>query len=135
MASINPYLSFDNNCREAMTFYKDCLGGELVLQTVGEMPEMAAQMPPEMKDQILHSTLTSGAIVLFGSDCNQEPPSNGNTVQLCVNCDSREEQDRFFTALASDGRITEPITDMPWGGRLGALIDKFGKYWMFQYQA
>ena len=46
MAQLNPYLNFDRNCREAMNFYKDCLGGELFLQTVGEMPEMAAQMPP-----------------------------------------------------------------------------------------
>ena len=46
MAQLNPYLNFNNNCREAMSFYKDCLGGELVLQTVGEMPAMAAQMPP-----------------------------------------------------------------------------------------
>jgi len=34
MAHLNPYLSFDNQCREAMNFYKDCLGGTLELQKV-----------------------------------------------------------------------------------------------------
>lgn len=26
---INPYLNFNGNCREAMTFYRDCLGGRV----------------------------------------------------------------------------------------------------------
>jgi len=46
VANLNPYLNFDNNCREAMNFYKDCLGGELFFQTVGEMPAMAATNAP-----------------------------------------------------------------------------------------
>lgn len=64
MAELNPYLNFNNNCREAMMFYKEYLGGELSLQTVGGSPEMAAQMPPEMKDKILHSSLMSGAVTI-----------------------------------------------------------------------
>ena len=47
MAQLNPYLNFPGNCRLAMEFYRECLGGELFLQTVGEMPEMAVQMPPD----------------------------------------------------------------------------------------
>ena len=44
MAKLNPYLNFNNQCREAMNFYKECLGGELFFQTVGELPAMAAKM-------------------------------------------------------------------------------------------
>jgi PhnB protein len=29
MKRIDAYLFFENNCRKAMTFYQDCLGGEL----------------------------------------------------------------------------------------------------------
>ena len=49
MARLNPYLNFDNNCREAMNFYKECLGGELTLQTIGESP-LCDKMPPQMKE-------------------------------------------------------------------------------------
>ena len=38
MTQINSYLTFNGNCREAMTFYKECLGGELEFQTIGESP-------------------------------------------------------------------------------------------------
>lgn len=131
MAQLNPYLSFTNNCREAMNFYKDSLGGELVLQTVGEMPEMAAQMPPEMKDSVLHSVLSSGDIVIMASDLNREKPVEGNTVHLCIQCKTEDELNTFFSKLSKGGKITEPISDMPWGAKYGSLIDKFGKYWLF----
>ena len=133
MAKLNPYLNFDNNCREAMNFYKDCLGGELVLQTVGEMPAMAAQMPPDFKDHILHSSLTSGEIVIMGSDLSREKRMEGNTVQLCINCDSEDQLNSFFSNLAKDGKVTEPIADMPWGAKYGALTDKYGKQWLFNF--
>lgn len=47
MTQINSYLTFNGNCREAMNFYKDCLGGELILQTIGESP-LAYKMPQLM---------------------------------------------------------------------------------------
>lgn len=134
MAKLNPYLNFDSNCREAMNFYKDCLGGELFLQTVGEMPAMAAQMPASMKDHILHSTLTSSDIVIMASDLHRVTRLEGNTVHLCINCDAADQLHTFFTKLAAGGEITEPIADMPWGGTYGALTDKFGKHWVFNYQ-
>ncbi len=133
MAQLNPYLSFSNNCREAMNFYKDSLGGELVLQTVGELPEMAAQMPPEMKSNIMHSVLTSGDIIIMASDLNRESPVEGNTVHLCIQCKTEDELNTFFSNLSKGGKITEPIADMPWGAKFGSLIDKYGKYWLFNY--
>jgi PhnB protein len=30
MVQIYPYLAFNGNYREAMTFYKECIGGELL---------------------------------------------------------------------------------------------------------
>ena len=134
MAQLNPYLNFENNCREAMNFYKDCFGGELVLQTVAEMPEMASQMPPQMKDKILHSTLTSGDMVIMASDLNREKPLDGNTVHLCVNCTNEDELNSFFSKLSEGGKITEPLADMPWGGRYGSLTDKYNKHWVFNFQ-
>jgi PhnB protein len=134
MAQLNPYLNFDNNCRQAMNFYKDCLGGELTLQTVGEMPAMAAQMPPQMKDNILHSTLTSGDIVIMASDLNREKQIEGNTVHLCVNCNSENELNSFFSKLSAGGKVTEPLADMPWGGMYGSLTDQYGKHWVFNFQ-
>jgi PhnB protein len=131
MARLNPYLSFEGNCREAMNFYKEALDGELFLQTVGEMPAMAAKMPPHMQNSVLHSTLTSGDMVIMASDLNRNKAIEGNTIGIIINCETEEELNIFFSKLSSGGKVVEPLTDMPWGGRYGAIIDQFGKQWEF----
>ncbi len=132
MVQLNPYLKFNDNCREAMNFYKDILGWELSLQTGGESP-VGAQMPAP-KDSILHSALTKDSQVIMGSDLHWgEELSNGNGNQICVNCESEKEITDFFTKLSDGGKITQPLGDMPWGSKFGSLIDKYEKYWIFNY--
>jgi uncharacterized glyoxalase superfamily protein PhnB len=51
MGHINPYLLFNGNCREAMSFYQGCFGGQLSLMTIGE-PPMAKDMAPAYLDKL-----------------------------------------------------------------------------------
>jgi PhnB protein len=68
MTQLIAYLHFSGQCREALTFYQQCLGGELNMQKVAESP-MGAQMPSEAGANILHGTLTKdGAVIVMGSD-------------------------------------------------------------------
>ena len=133
MAQINAYINFSGNCREVMTFYKECLGGELTLQTVGGSP-MEAQCPAGMKDQILHATLTRGELLLMGSDmAGPEGIIKGNNIALSVNCSSDEEINTFFSKLSEGGKIIDPLKLQFWGAIFGVLTDKFGIRWMFNY--
>ena len=63
MAQLSPYLTFNNNCREAMSYYKECLGGELTLMPVRDTP-VCDQLPPECQDSILHSSLKTADMAL-----------------------------------------------------------------------
>lgn len=133
MTEINSYLTFGGNCREAMIFYKECLGGELYFQTIGESP-MADKMPSELKECILHATLTKGALVLQGSDMTpQSGLIKGNTVSLSLNCSSEEEIKNFYAKLSADGDATHPIEDTFWGALFGDLTDKFGNHWILNF--
>ena len=133
MTQIHSYLTFSGNCREAMTFYKECLGGELLLQTIRDSP-MCDDMPPQMKDCILHSTLTKGALVLQASDMvPQTGLVKGNTVSLSLNCSSEEEINTFYEKLSADGEANHPITDTHWGAKFGTLVDKYGNNWLLNY--
>ncbi len=133
MTRINPYLNFNDNCREAMNFYKDCIGGELTLTTVGESP-MAAQMPANMQDAILHASLQIDEYyMIMGSDMRRKQLTDGDTVTICINCASEDEMNRFFKNLSAGGNINEPISEMPGGAKIGYITDKFGKHWMFYY--
>jgi PhnB protein len=133
MTAIYVYVGFNGACQEAMNFYKDCLGGDLFIQTVGESP-MAAQFPPQMQDQVLHSSLTKGSLLIMGSDMtNPEGYTKGNNVALSLNCSSEEEINTFFSKLSEGGKILDPLKDQFWGAKFGALKDKFGIGWMFNY--
>ena len=134
MTRINSYLTFNGNCREAMTFYKECLGGELVLQTIGESP-MADKMPPKMKKSILHSTLKKGDIILMGSDMvDDQGLIKGNTVSLMLNCSSEEEIKTCYEKLSKGGEATHPLENTFWGALFGDLRDKYGNHWLLHYQ-
>ncbi len=133
MTQINTYLTFGGNCREAMIFYKECLGGELNFQTVGESP-LSEKMPKQMKDSVLHSTLTKGALVLMGSDIVSEKGLvKGNSVSLSLNCSSEEEIKNFYAKLSEGGSADHPLEDSFWGALFGDLTDKFGNHWLLNF--
>ncbi len=130
MKQINVYLTFDGNCREAMTFYAEALGGELSLMKFKDMP----QCPAGASDRIMHARLSKGGAVLMASDTmpgTQFQP--GNNFSISVDAESASEVDTLVRALSADGTITMPAQDMFWGAYFGMLTDKFGLQWMFNF--
>lgn len=133
MGQINSYLTFDGNCREAMEFYKDCLGGELVMQTIGESP-LSEKMPVKMKDCILHSTLSNGNLILMGTDCVTETGLiRGNSISLSLECKSEAEIRTCYQKLSEGGVQTYPLEYTFWGALFGGLTDKFGNIWLLNF--
>jgi len=132
MTQIVPYLHFRGNCREAMTFYHECLGGELTLQTIAESP-MAGQMPPEAQQQIMHASLMKGDLGLMASDMMREVPAHGNTITLMLYCGSEEEIRVSFSNLSAGGTVTTPLAEQFWGAIYGEITDKFGFNWMLNF--
>jgi PhnB protein len=134
MKQINPYLTFNGNCREAMNFYQKCLGGELFLHPIGTSP-MAEMMPPQMKDSILHATLTNGNVIIMGSDMVGESGLiRGNAMSMMLNCSNETEIRDIYGQLASDGGdATHPLEDTFWGALFGGLTDKFSNRWLLNF--
>ena len=134
MSQINSYLTFSGNCKEAMSFYQKCLGGELNFQTVGETP-MAEQMPDQMKDRILHASLSRDKLILMASDM---VPDNGlirgNSISLSLNCSSEEEINSCYEKLSEGGKKDHPVEQTFWGALFGDLTDKFGNHWLLHFE-
>ncbi|MDZ7756304.1 VOC family protein [Rhodohalobacter sp.] len=129
MKTITPYLFFPGNCEEAMSFYKECLNGEITaLQRFGD-----TEMPVEddHKRKIMHGELKAeGITIMFSDGAPHKEISGGNNVQLSINLESEEEQDRIFEALSEKGEVTMPLENTFWGARYGMLTDKYGIRWM-----
>jgi PhnB protein len=133
MATINAYLTFNGKCREAMMFYKECLGGELHLQTIGESP-MAEQMPSQMKEHILHATLKKGDMVLMGSDMvSEDGLKKGNAVSMALSLGSEEEIRNCYRKLSDGGKANHPLENTFWGALFGDLTDKYGYHWILNF--
>lgn len=133
MSTINSYLTFNGNCREAMIFYKNCLGGKLTLQTIGNSP-LAAKMPPQMKESIVHATLSKGDLVLMASDMvGEKGLLKGNAVSLMMNCKTEKEIKKYYTKLSAGGHATHPLQISFWGALFGELTDKFGNQWLLHF--
>ena len=131
--TINSYLTFNGNCREAMEFYQQCLGGELVFQTIGESP-LSEKIPPQMKEYILHCTLTNGPLVIMGSDMGDDNRLvKGNSISLMLNCKSMDEIKACYDALSFGGQRNHPLEDTFWGALFGDLTDKYGNHWLLHF--
>jgi PhnB protein len=140
MTTVNIYLTFDGNCKQAFDFYKSVFGGDFAyVGTFGEMPPQEG-MPPvseEAKDQIMHISLPiSKETMLMGSDTGGEWAANlsvGNNFSVSVSTDSKDNADAIFGKLSVGGQVTMPMADTFWGDYFGMLTDKFGINWMVSF--
>jgi PhnB protein len=129
MASrLNPYVSFDGDARAAMEFYKEVFGGELTLNSYGEIGGLEG---PDA-DKIMHGMLeTPSGFTLMGADT---PPGTeyqrGNDVAVSLSGDDAEELRGYWEKLSDGATVTVPLEKQMWGDEFGMLDDRFGVSWM-----
>lgn len=134
MKTINPYLGFNGNCREAMTFYQACFGGELTFQTFGESP-MASQCPTGKEGHIIHSSLKGNDFLFMATDMT--PPEgfkSGSEVSLAISFDTESEIRKVYGLLSQKGKIIDDLKESFWGSIFAVVQDKFGKAWMLDFE-
>ena len=133
MRSMNPYLLFNGQCRQAMEFYKECLIGELSLVPYAQMPgDGCKDFPKDTQEWIMHGILVTPSAVLMASDRHPQfgAVSAGNNFMVCINCQSVDEAEKLFQSLGRDGKIEMPIQETFFSPRFGMLTDRFGITWM-----
>ncbi len=135
MLRATPFLLFDGNCAEAMTFYHKCLGGELTLTKLGDTP-MKDMFPVEKHGRIINATLKSNLIEISATDWMASPnyePIQGNTCKIFVIGEEYNELKAIFDRLAVDAEKDrfQELHDMPFG-TYGQFTDKFGVPWIFK---
>jgi PhnB protein len=133
MKPLIPYLFFSGNCRDAMSFYKQCFSGELELMTYGDSSDKTCDVEGA-KDKIMHSCLRKDTFVLMASDLPDNDANQGNNVYLNIDCEAIAEIESLFKALTDGGKVVQPLSDTFWGARFGMLIDKYGIHWMLNCQ-
>ncbi|MFT3826680.1 MAG: VOC family protein [Chitinophagaceae bacterium] len=130
---VSPYLGFNGKCREAMTYYHECFGGDLTFMTVAETP-VAAQCPSGIQDHIMHSMLANGAFVLMATDMSRpDIVTEGAGTAISLNFDTEADIRVCYEKLAAGGKVLDPLQNSFWGSLFGVLADKYGKVWLLNY--
>ena len=89
------------------------------------------EIPPHLKDKIMHARIKIGESILYISDTfDNNQMVKGTNASLSVHVGSPEKVDELFTKLSDGGQATMPPSDVFWGARFGMLTDKFGIHWM-----
>jgi PhnB protein len=126
---LNPYVTFRDNARHAMEFYRSVFGGELNVMSFADMP--AVETDPAEKDKVMHAQLTGdNGIVLMGADTPNAmdfAPYNGS---ISLSGDDEATLTGYWDKLVAGGEVGEPLTKAPWGDTFGMCKDQFGIHWM-----
>jgi PhnB protein len=128
-SKLNPYLSFRDNAREAMEFYKTAFGGKLVLST---FKEYHASQDPSEDNKIMHAELDAenGISFMAADTPNSMEYHPGTNYSMSLSGDNHAELKSYFEKLSAGGTVIEPLVKAPWGDTFGMFTDKFGVNWM-----
>jgi PhnB protein len=130
---IKPFISFKGNCKEAMDFYKEKLGAELLFtQTYGESP--MADKAPGKGDKIMHCSIKIGDSVIMACDNvfeEQNATVVGNNISLAIGSSDIAHAEKVFQDLSDGGTVVMAMQQTFWAERFGMLTDRFGINWMF----
>ena len=127
---LHPYLNFAGNAEEVLNFYKDALGGEVVMiSRYGESPMPSDE---DWKQKIMHARLQFGDdnLIMISDTMKGNSISTHGNIQLSIGLDDEEKTKQIFDNLADGGKVTMPLAKQFWGDLFGMLQDKFGISWM-----
>ena len=124
---LNPYISFKDDARAAMEFYKSVFGGELVVSTFGEFGDSGPSA-----DNVMHAQLEtpSGYTIMASDTPEQMPYQPGTNIAVSLSGDDSEELRGYWDKLAEGGNVTMPLEKQAWGDEFGMLTDQFGIGWL-----
>ncbi len=127
---VQPYLTFNGQCKEAFQFYEKCLKGKIqFMMTNGESP-MAEKTPPDQRNRIMHVSLAVGDQTIAGADAPPQYYSKPQGFSVALNVPDQAEAERVFQALSDGATVQMPIQETFWAKRFGMLVDRFGTPWM-----
>jgi len=132
---IESYLFFSGNCSEAIAYYREVLGAEELfrLRFADAPPDpQRPPAPPELADKVMHASLRIGQSMLLMSDggCMTKDPITFAGFGLSLTADDAPGAERYFNALAKDGKVTMPFQQTFWSPGFGMVTDRFGVPWM-----
>lgn len=129
---VEPYLYFDGRAEEALNFYKEAIGAEILcMMRFNEGPQ-EMEIPPGTENKIMHAGMQVGDSMIMVSDgmCNESEPAKFSGVSLTISVDDSAKAEKLFSALGNGGQVQMPLSETFFAHKFGMVADKFGVSWM-----
>ncbi len=128
-----PYLSFVDNAREALEYYKEVFQGEILnIQTFGEADYPT---PPEISDRIMHAQFKKDDLYLMFSDSFPGHTIEiGNNISLVLDFENEDDIKKIYSKLSETGTVYMELQDTFWGATFAKVKDRFGVTWDLNFQ-
>jgi PhnB protein len=130
---IQPYLSFNGRCEEAIAFYGRSLGAnvEMMMRWKDSPPGACPEgMPTPPADKIMHAAFRVGDTMVLASDGNCQGQPNFQGFSLSLTAANQAEAERVFNALGDGGQVQMPLGKTFFSPAFGMVADRFGVSWM-----
>lgn len=131
--TVQPHLSFEGRCDEALEFYRKALGAEVTF--LMRFKEMPGGCPPGSiaagtENKVMHASLRIGDTTLMASDGRCTGKVGFQGIQLAIQVPEVATAERLFAALTDGGQIQMPMAKTFWSPMFGMVADRFGVTWM-----
>lgn len=130
---VEPYLFFNGHCEEAIAFYREALGAEVIMQMrMSESPEPPppGMVPPGFENKIMHASMRIGETTVMLSDGNSSMQANFKGFSLSITAADVAQAERLFAALSKGGQVQMPLGKTFYSPCFGMVADRFGVGWM-----
>lgn len=130
--TIEPYLTFSGRCEEALEFYKQALGANVVMvMRFDESPDPVPEgmLATGFEKKIMHAAFRVGNSMIMASDgCNDSEKFGG--FSLSISLADEDAARKYFAALSEGGKVNMPLGKTFWSPLFGMVEDRFGVNWM-----
>jgi PhnB protein len=127
---VEPYITFDGRCEEALEFYKKAVGAQVdMLMRFKDAPD-PKMSTPATAEKIMHAGFRIGTSKINASDGHCQGQGKFEGFSLSLTADSEADAKRYFDALSAGGQVRMPLTKTFFAKSFGILADRFGVGWM-----
>jgi PhnB protein len=137
MASINPYINFNGNAEEALTFYKSFFGGEFTkIVRFKDIATPEYPIPENEGNKVMYMALPIGKNLLIANDVLEsmgKVNENENRSKISIIAESKEEADKLYNGLSTGGKVEIPLEYNPDGGCFSMFRDKYEIEWTVSF--
>jgi PhnB protein len=119
------FLTFNGQCAQALTYYRKCFGGELLVQTMAD--EFSGhKLDERLQGVVVSATLTNNYFKLVATDLTGDAGVViGNNISILVECATLTERNRVSNFLSARKNAYSYNDD-----KLICVLDRYNINWI-----